>query len=82
MSFMISLDRFHFLHSRSYTSSAGKLVTRVVEPGGLVIFTNNFRHSGGENLLDHTVHRVFGYMVCDPAGFPGTHVFFNNGKEV
>jgi hypothetical protein len=76
VSFMIALDRFELLHSRDYTTSRKELTTRVVEPGDLVIFTNNFWHSGGENSLDHIVYRVFGYMVSDPADFPGPHVFF------
>jgi hypothetical protein len=32
VSFMIALDRFELLHSRSYTSSRKELTTRVVEP--------------------------------------------------
>jgi hypothetical protein len=81
VSFMIALDRFELLHSRGYTTSRKELTTRVVEPGDLVIFTNNFWHSGGENSLDHIVYRVFGYMVSDPADFPGTHVFFHDAPD-
>ena len=76
VSFMVALDRFQLIHSRPDRDGNEELVTRWVEAGDLVVFTNNLMHSGGENPEGHSVYRVFGYMVSDPADFPGTHVFF------
>ena len=70
LSFMIALDRFELMYLPHRSLTRDDVVTKVVDPGEVVIITNYCLHSGGENKTNEMVYRLSGYMASNEADFP------------
>ena len=82
LSFMMALDRFELISLPHNSLTRNDVVTTVVDPGEVVIFTNTCLHSGGENKTKKMVYRIFGYVASDEADFPPNKVYLKQWESI
>ena len=70
VSIIVGLNPFTFMYLPHKKSKETDIEEMTVNPGEMIMFTNNCLHAGGPNNTNETQTRLFAYLVSDVSHFP------------
>jgi hypothetical protein len=70
VSIIVGLNPFNFMWLPHRKSRESEIREMTVNPGEMIMFTNNCLHAGGANDTNEEQTRLFAYLVSDASHFP------------